>query len=628
MSKREGEANVTPAQDRKRSRSVSSGGVPLGDISELATPNRIAAIRSQAKAKGLSTPSPGRANAALTMLELISSQSSSSGTRNLKFDTPTLQSTCRQLINVFDETQEAVVDVEELVNKYSLDEELLLEVLTILSVFGVAVNDVVSGFYVWCGRRVAEASLPHVLMVACVSTSTSKAHLTRRIVETVIQLEAEFEQSSPNPTWTLKQVSERLKYVENDILLDLEAIAGVLCELELIEKVDSGDRYRWRTPNPTQHITAPRLPPMPSRQQGPVYSLTPNPRPTYASRLSTPLESSSNASKGRPTPQSADLYRSASRRPRISKKPDKHFTRKILDDSTPSGSSVVNRRISNISSRKTLTRAPSGLPGSASKHVSPSPMKRNLSAHLASPEPRISLGSPLGAAEESPMAQASEHQEARIPRIPSLAQCIGHELFSKKVIKLSDPVPTPEEMHKFQLQALEAYMTDYRRLYSQLGKDGQSTAPVQRSKLLGKSLSESLRTSSLSSLASLPQNQRQPRLERGVPVSRAFSQNSLQSSSTFVESLLDDVKVEGKSGSGLLNETFLARSFTNCSSLSSYNTQPQWQRQNISRSDTLDSLKFLTRHPSITEHNVQSLMNELEAIVDTASHGGKLPSKK
>ena len=230
----------------------------------LATPNRIvrflfygiqlwycslyrgfpqAAVRVHAKAIGLNTPSPGRAGAAFTMLQLTSSFDVTS-TRELE-RMKRVDVVCKLLLDLFENEVLSqgcfsVLDVTELETKYGFDREILLEVLDILCALKIVVMDSVSGFFVWCGRKTMYESM-NILELSkldCDKTDALK-YLTLEIIKWIKKMQPKLIDN----TCTLCQIANSLSSSEVDVTSHLYKILSCFLAIGILELVEYNGEY-------------------------------------------------------------------------------------------------------------------------------------------------------------------------------------------------------------------------------------------------------------------------------------------------------------------------------------------------------------------------------------------------
>lgn len=400
--------------------------------SNMATPNRVARIRLHAKKKGLGTPSPGRANAAITMMQL---------TRRVELGPTDLGQMLREMMETYG-TKVMSLEVNSLARKYRTEPERVIELAQVLKVFGIARYDVQENSVLWIGCDSLVGALDDVVRLASLGSSPTITHFTRQMVALLIKHCEE--------AWSLSRIGAALELTSSQMQRD---IISVLVELKLVKPMQE-DRYAWCGPVPMSSTAR--------MARHLCNSMPPPPKTTPADLIKKPTVTA--------TPQSVSERRSsrAAVRKAVHSAIDNNFkyVKISLNEEDLSSENKNPNVISNSNNTPCSTKSVSSLTSreSASK-------VRNKETFRFS---RVGL-QPVSSSSNN-----SKFRSAVLLSTPELSHAktrtAVHEHLQNTYFKqhhefhLDDPttikpVLTPAEMLRYQKARLKTYMTQYVQHY-------------------------------------------------------------------------------------------------------------------------------------------------------------------
>uniref|UniRef100_A0A7S3LGZ9 Uncharacterized protein n=1 Tax=Aplanochytrium stocchinoi TaxID=215587 RepID=A0A7S3LGZ9_9STRA len=217
----------------------------------VGTPHRIASLKKRAKAKGMATPSPGRANGALAMLHFTNSFNK----RELKPCRPsqTLGDILQEFIRKYGKSVQSL-NVSEVSSCLGCQVEPIVDLAQILHVFGVARFNNENATLLWIGTDCIKSSIEDIVQLSQASTSTSYSHLTRKAVSIYVR---HSDIHGKNKPLTLGNLLIAMHRKEDCIILDkLHNISSVLVVLGLAQAIKTENScnepqkycYKWIGP--------------------------------------------------------------------------------------------------------------------------------------------------------------------------------------------------------------------------------------------------------------------------------------------------------------------------------------------------------------------------------------------
>ena len=176
-----------------------------------------ASLRKHASRKGLGTPSPGGANAAITMLQLTNEE-------RLRRDV-LLGDVLKSFIAKFGACIKRL-KVSDVVSMLRCTEVEIVNLSEILNLFGVARLDVSHQVLVWIGFDSINTSVEDIIQLSQASTTSSYKHLSARMVAFFV---VQIHRSNCRRMWNLKQIIHCLnpKSVDAEITKRMRNIGSV-----------------------------------------------------------------------------------------------------------------------------------------------------------------------------------------------------------------------------------------------------------------------------------------------------------------------------------------------------------------------------------------------------------------
>lgn len=166
-----------------------------------------ACLRKHASSKGLATPSPAGAKAAITMLQLTNEERLRSSVL--------LGDVLKSFIAKFGACIKRL-KVADVVSMLGCSQGEIVNLSEILQLFGVARLDVTHQVLVWIGFDSINSSIEDIIHLSQASTTVSYKHLTARLVAFFV---VQSQRSNCRRMWNLKQIMHCLTQRRMDIEL-------------------------------------------------------------------------------------------------------------------------------------------------------------------------------------------------------------------------------------------------------------------------------------------------------------------------------------------------------------------------------------------------------------------------
>mmetsp|Transcript_25792 Transcript_25792/g.41709 ORF Transcript_25792/g.41709 Transcript_25792/m.41709 type:complete len:515 (+) Transcript_25792:169-1713(+) len=416
-------------------RDAGNVGVPTGKRTKgnsMVTPNRVASIRSQAKAKGLSTPSPGRANAAFTMLQLTGSAKTNAAkcVRTVDCDRQSAREIAKALIGLFADNR-TILNQQEIVKRYGFADDVFLKVLRIFSAVGICVQDSVSKMWVWNGTNKANESIYEVLQLAEVSTSNSVTHQTRRLIAhlvSALQRDNKLPEvhSSIKGSMRYSTLAHAVGDAENVNIKEVQEISTVLVEVGLVQIVGAEVKTSRMG---EQNIRFAKSLPAGAMDVG----ITDSPIATIGKNGTSAVTPAEGISKPAQTPSSGDGLRGV-RRTRVISRTDKNINRRVLGGDEDEQPQII----------KKTTRSKPLDTASFTDHC------KKAYFHHPGPTPNLNNG-------ETPSCLLVSRSIGAGTRVQTIS------------------LPTPESMLRYQASCLREFMARYNNYYIHATRQGKRT---------------------------------------------------------------------------------------------------------------------------------------------------------